>query len=104
MTPGDEHFYAQVAVELETEQLDQDTWTKALEQNGFDEKKARAAYVMMRVDQLTAEVQMRVVEGRREAKREVNRERLERAKPVVQFVLIILIGGVLFAAFLVAVF
>ena len=36
MTTGDEHFYALVADELETEQLDKGAWTKALAQTGFD--------------------------------------------------------------------
>ena len=69
MTIGDEHFYAQVDDELEAEQRDKGTWTKALAQSDFDENKARAAYVEMRVEQLKAEARMRAVEVEREAKR-----------------------------------
>ncbi len=69
MTPGDEHFYAQLGDELEVEQRDKGTWTKALAQSDFDENKARAAYVEMRVEQLKAEARGRAEEVGREAKR-----------------------------------
>jgi hypothetical protein len=100
MATGNEHFYAQVADEIETDQLYEDTWTKALEQNGFDENKARASYVGMRVEQLKAEVRMRAVE----AEREENRKRLEKIKQVGQVVLIVLAGTALLVAFLLAVY
>ena len=100
MPTGDEHFYALVADEVETDQLNEDTWTKALEQNGFDENNARASYVGMRVEQLKAEVRMRAVE----VEREKNRKRLEKIKRVGQFVLMVLVGVALLVAFLLAVY
>ncbi len=54
MPIGDEHFYGLVADELESER-DKGTWTKALAQNDFNEDKARATYVELRVEQLKAE-------------------------------------------------
>ncbi len=75
MTTGDEHFYAQVGDELEAEQRDKGTWTKALAQSDFDENKARAAYVEMRVEQLKAEAARMWAE---EATREVGPTLMQR--------------------------
>lgn len=49
---GDEHLYAQIAEEMESGNLDKGIWTKALAQNEFDDAKAKADYVEVRVAQL----------------------------------------------------
>jgi hypothetical protein len=49
---GDEHLYAKVAEELESGTMDKGIWTKALSQNEFDEAKAKADYVEIRVAQM----------------------------------------------------
>ena len=54
----------------------------------------------MRVEQLKAEVRMRAVE----VEREKNRKRLGKIKRVGQFVLMVLVGGALLVAFLLAVY
>ncbi|MFC2085685.1 hypothetical protein ACFLRO_00575 [Bacteroidota bacterium] len=65
MQIGDEHFYALVADELESEQLDKGTWTKAIAKNGFDKDRARATYVELRVEQLKKEAKRKEEEAKR---------------------------------------
>lgn len=63
---GDEHLYAKVAEELESGEMDQGLWTKALAHNEFDEAKAKADYVETRVAQMKLEIADRGDEEERE--------------------------------------
>ena len=55
--PVDEVLYACVATELKDSVLKEGLWTKALADNGWDEQRAKADYVNMRVAQLREELQ-----------------------------------------------
>lgn len=50
--PSDEMFYEFVSIELSNSILKQGLWTKALSDCEWDEQKAKALYVKMRVTQL----------------------------------------------------
>jgi len=86
MPIGDEHFYGLVADELESER-DKGTWTKALAQNDFNEDKARATYVELRVEQLKAEA----AEEKADKRKESLRNRLLRNLPMFALVALLLI-------------
>ena len=55
-SPGDELLYEFVAVELSNSMLKQGLWTKALSDNDWDEPKAKALYVKMRIGQIRNEL------------------------------------------------
>ena len=83
MTIGDDHFHAQAGGELATNERDEYTWIEALEQNDYDDTKARVAYVRMRAKQLKEEARMRDVEAKAEARvraKEAKAEARVRAK------------------------
>lgn len=52
----EELLYEYVAIELEEGALSRGLWTKALSQTDFDENRARALYVKMRIASLQAEL------------------------------------------------
>jgi hypothetical protein len=52
----EELLYEFVATELETGSLSKGLWTKALAETEFDDARARALYIKMRVASLTAEL------------------------------------------------
>lgn len=51
----DEHLYDQVAGELGRGQIRRGLWTKALADSGYDEQRAKAAYIRMRVADIRSE-------------------------------------------------
>ncbi len=51
----DEPLYDQVAEDLSRGQIRRGLWTKALADTGYDEQKAKAAYIRMRVEDLRSE-------------------------------------------------
>ena len=55
-SPGDELLYEFVAVELSNSMLKQGLWTKALSDSDWDEPKAKALYVKMRIGQIRNEL------------------------------------------------
>jgi len=48
----DEQFYDVAVKELQSDQFSEKLWSKALAKSGFDESKAKSAYVELRVEQL----------------------------------------------------
>lgn len=52
----EELLYEFVAIELEDGTLSKGLWTKALSETGFDDARARALYIKMRVASLNAEL------------------------------------------------
>ena len=59
--PADELLYEFVAAELANDAVKQGLWTKALSDCSWDESKAKALYVKMRVQQLRAQLQKEIV-------------------------------------------
>ena len=55
-SPADELLYEFVAVELSNSMLKQGLWTKALSDSDWDEPKAKALYVKMRIGQIRNEL------------------------------------------------
>ena len=61
-SPTDEILYEFVAAELTNSMLKNGLWTKALSDSNWDEPKAKALYVKMRISQLRSELLAEVIQ------------------------------------------
>jgi len=61
-SPTDEILYEFVAAELTNSMLKHGLWTKALSDSNWDEAKAKALYVKMRISQLRSELLAEVIQ------------------------------------------
>ncbi|MBA2409504.1 MAG: hypothetical protein H0W34_03395 [Pyrinomonadaceae bacterium] len=76
----DEAVYAAVSREIETGHIRQGLWTKALSDTGYDEQRARAAYIKLRVKTMKKEGRVAAREGQQQheqAQRLLERQREE---------------------------